>query len=259
MSIKLQTRFTICLLFLSTIVATPVLSQVKVPGVIAPEENIKRLPSRLIIDPIMMEYFEAPINTKQIESNVIEYLPGKVIKDNYIISVLADKDSHSIVEISKPASRKGSNASKKIYEYNEPKRLLGLKYYKDNNGNWELQQEDIYTYPGMGGNRALPMRKTQKITGNDTIVISQPQEETYVYDSHMNLIEYTTDGQTYKNQYNEQHNLDSSKITSNDGKWKLLEYKYQYENGLWIKKQEYETTANQSRFLKKSIERKLTF
>lgn len=259
MSVNLQTKFTICILFLFSITVTPVLSQVKVPGVVVPEETLKRLPARLIIDPIMMEFFEAPINTRQIEASVIEYFPNKAIKDNYSILVQADKDSRTITEISKSVNSKNGNASKKIYQYSEPKRLLGLKYFKDNNGNWELQREDVYAYPGMGGNRVLPMRKTKKITGIDTVSVLQQPEETYVYDSHMNLIECITAGQTYKNQYNQQHNLSSSKIISDNGEWKLLEYQYQYENGYWIKKEEYETTANQSRYLNKSIERKLTF
>lgn len=257
MSKKIQV-FTTCAFAIVSLITSSAYSQVKVPGVIEPAESVKRLPAKLILDPIMVEFFEAPINTKQIETHVTEYLPGSSAPVEYNVSIKADKASGTITEIMTPVNN-NSKASRKIYQYADPKRLLGLETFSGNNSNWELVQEDIYSYPGMGGNKALPMRQTKTITGKDTISVKPEMDETYVYDSHMHMISCQTKEQTQENQYNKEHNLASSKITLADGQWRLLEYIYQYDDGCWVKKEEYETTNDRSRYLKKSIERKLIF
>lgn len=251
--------FTSCAFAIASLITTSAHSQVKVPVAVEPSESVKRLPARLIVDPIMIEFFEAPINTKQIEARVTEYLSGSSTPTESSFSIKVDKASGTITEITTPIGNNNGKPSRKLYQYSEPKRLLGLKTFTGNNGNWQLVQEEVYTYPGMGGNKSLPMRQTMKIVGKDTSFVKPEMEDTYVYDSHMHLISCQTKAQAQENQYDKEHNLATSKITSVNGQWQLLEYVYQYEDGCWVKKEEFETTTERPRYLKKSIERKLTF
>ncbi|MBS0031804.1 hypothetical protein ACTJJ0_32730 [Chitinophaga sp. 22321] len=240
-------------------VTSPVFAQGIVPGVVAPAETTKRLDARLIIDPVMREFFEAPINTRLIEASISQYIPGSTTPNaNYNLSIEVDAAAHTITEISLPVNNPEGGATKKIYSYSEPAKLQSLKYYRGDKNNWNLQQEEIYTYPGMGGNRGLPMRKTRVIVGRDTTVVPVPNGETYVYDSHMQVVEYLGRNESYTCQYNKQHDLSAKKITATAGKWRLLEYVYQYEEGLWIRKEEFETTPDQPRYLKTSTTRKIT-
>ena len=247
------------ILIASTCLVASVSAQVKIPGVVAPIENGKRLPAKLIVAPVVVEFFEAPINTRLIEANVKEYTPGSSSPESeYTLNIEVDAQAHTITEISTSVDKLENGNTKKIYLYNEPKKLESIKCYKGSPGNWVLEQEHIYTTAGMGGNRSLPTRKASVVMGQDTTILNSPSEETYVYDGHMHLYQYFTQDKSHTYQYNNEHDLSSEKITGEGASWKLLEYVYQYDNGLWVKKEEFETSPDQPRYLKKTITRKIT-
>jgi hypothetical protein len=262
MTINIYKAFTLIILTGLIFTNKEVIGQGVVPGVKAPVENSKRLPAKLTIEPVMKEFFDAPINTKRIEANVKEFTPSNSTpKTDCNIIIESHPETHMITQISTSVNKQSDEDTKKIYLLKEPVTLQNLKTYTGSPDNWKLLEEKIFSYPGMGGSRSLLTRKVWVIKGSDTTALNSPKEETYIYNTNMHLVQYTVGSETHSFQFDDHLNISTEKINYDDSKWQLLEYTYQYNGDNWsdwIKKEIFVTTPDQPRYLKTSITRKVT-